>query len=205
VHAVTPFARRFKEQLFPGYLKQILALDGRIVPADQVNFHMLGKPILLDDVGAGRTLDSVTMTRGGLEATDRLLTLNLPNIRLIHGKGVDVDVQDDRVVAVSYRPHGQTALEQLEAAFVADCTGTSRMGVKWLKRHGYQSPRVSSYTAHVRANVFEFPVSLNTSAWRPRNSCGAQLSEEQWRSLPLPRDPDDCSWVRTLRSCPCQD
>ncbi|KAJ7176567.1 hypothetical protein C8R46DRAFT_1213157 [Mycena filopes] len=81
------------------------------------------------------------LTRSGFETLLRRLVLNpgsYPNIEYLTGTvtGVNPDPENhSRLSKVIVRV--ESGVQEFEAALVADCTGPTRAGMKWLERNGY--------------------------------------------------------------------
>ena len=81
----------------------------------------------------------------------KLLRGRYPSIKYLGGTvtGIVLDTDRRNVTGVEYtNENGERS--NLGCALFVDCTGATRMGVKWLQRAGLQPPKVITYNPQVR-------------------------------------------------------
>ncbi|KAF7309216.1 hypothetical protein MKEN_01124400 [Mycena kentingensis (nom. inval.)] len=130
-------------------------------------------------------------SRHGLETFLRRLVLDkdaYPNMEILTGTVTDVlpdEADPSRLSKVVYRTEAG-ATEEISAALVADCTGPTRAGVKWLGRHGYGT--APSYPGDTLP-LDQLKISLDQKLHY--SSITYSLTQEQMDRLPLPADMKD--------------
>jgi len=81
----------------------------------------------------------------------RLVRGRYPSIKYLRGTvtGIVLDTDKRKVTGVDYiNENGERS--NLRCALFVDCTGATRLGVKWLQRAGLRPPKVITYNPQVR-------------------------------------------------------
>jgi 2-polyprenyl-6-methoxyphenol hydroxylase-like FAD-dependent oxidoreductase len=142
VHALLPAGHVQLDRWFPGFTAAMIAA-GAVSPAPStIRNYVNGvlRPPLRETIG-----ESLVSTRPFLESMVRRRTLELPNVRLIHGRADGIDFTGDRVSSVRYQPTGDkhgadAALVTEPADLIVDATGRSSRLSDWLGAAGWPQP-----------------------------------------------------------------
>ncbi|MEV8373930.1 hypothetical protein AB0P21_14385 [Kribbella sp. NPDC056861] len=139
VHALLPSGNAQLDRWFPGFSAEALAAGATNPPPEEIRNYVNGvlRPLPpADTVGA-----SLVSTRPFLESLVRRRTLEIGNIRVIHGRADGIEFSGDRVSAVRYEPSGGGLVTEA-ADLVVDATGRSSRLSDWLGSAGWPQPRM---------------------------------------------------------------
>lgn len=174
--------------LCPNLDEEVKNFDGRIGP-HQYNIHYLGEKILqAPKLSDGRYPLSFFLSREALERMVRRLFLkDRPSIRWMSGvvKGVDTAEDDlDRLTSVTVCLTDNSEIT-VAASLIADCTGSTQAGLKWLKR--LQSP--TDKTVNGKLSLNDIRLSYST---QQNSRCFRFYVPPEARSrLPIPGGYDN--------------
>ncbi|KAF7331082.1 hypothetical protein MVEN_02448500 [Mycena venus] len=158
-HRETVFLSLFIDgvrRLWPNFDEELLAAGGRLAPAD-VQLHYSGVPLLTpyQDYPIGRFPNTLVTRRSTAQNVLHRLLMQHPtaaNITFLAGTVRGVTASDDMsfIQGVIVRNLEGTLVRLNDVALVADCTGTTQAGLKWLKNIGYPLPENirCSYNGH---------------------------------------------------------
>lgn len=185
LHVLTAFATRFHSRLFFDFAEQVKAADGKVFKALDCNFvSQQGTLIDLDD----SKITTVSLSRPTLEALDRRLTLErCPNVKIIYGKAVDFTISQSKIDSVHVRLNGEKDSTDYDCSLFVECSGLGRFGLKHFRQKGVEIG-VDSYDMRGIYSDLRF-----------------KLTEEQWRSLPMKRTPDETAWLQLCLCAPNED
>lgn len=143
VHALLPAGHAQLDRWFPGFTAHALATGAVDPPPDEIRNYVNGA--LRPQAPQGSIGQSLVSTRPFLEYHVRRRTLEIANIRLVHGRADGIEFSGDRVSAVRYQPtgDGQPADAPLlveTADLVVDATGRSSRLSDWLGAAGWPQP-----------------------------------------------------------------
>ena len=137
VHALLPAGHAQLDRWFPGFTEDAIAAGAQNPPPETIRNYVNGelRPFPPQDA-LGMSLVS---TRPFLESLVRRRTLQIPNIRLIHGRADGIEFTGNRVTGVRYQPPGptDTPLVTEGADLVVDATGRSSRLSDWLGAAGW--------------------------------------------------------------------
>ncbi len=148
VHRILPRGKKILEELFPGYVDELLAAGGYPIQGKSMRvLQRLG-------LNAFRNPEKdVFCSRGLFEQVIRQRVHMLPNVHFLYNKevlGLQLDSDSEKVSGIYLREHGQ--LEErtvLTADLVIDASGRSSKLPLWLQNLGYVLPA----DAQIRANI----------------------------------------------------
>ncbi|KAJ7715033.1 hypothetical protein DFH07DRAFT_368825 [Mycena maculata] len=161
-------------RLWPNFDAELQAAGGRIVPADtQVHYSgvELGTPY--KDYPAGCLPDTLVMRRSSAQiALQRLFMQHTTtaNVTILAGTVRGIETSSDKAVeTVIVRERDGTHVSLNDIALVADCTGTTQAGLKWLESAGFSLPENIrySYNGNLRYATLTFIVSPELEATLP--------------------------------------
>ncbi|MFF1815655.1 FAD-dependent oxidoreductase [Kribbella sp. NPDC058245] len=140
VHALLPAGHAQLDRWFPGFSAECLAAGATNPPPEQSRTYINGelRPGPPGSIGA-----ALISTRPFLESMVRRRTLEIGNIRLVHGRADGIDIAGDRVAAARYQPEGTAGPESVvtvPADLVVDATGRSSRLSDWLGAAGWPQP-----------------------------------------------------------------
>ncbi|KDQ15502.1 hypothetical protein BOTBODRAFT_293418 [Botryobasidium botryosum FD-172 SS1] len=134
LHSFQSMSLLVLRKLFPGFDDAARKAGARILPMD-LKIVMGGDTMRFDP--ASPLPRSVFTSRQNLETLIRDLTLLNPRIKLIQGTVIGVKPSSDgsRITSVLVRGASKDEpIQSYSAALLADCTGASRAGLKWLEK-----------------------------------------------------------------------
>lgn len=144
VHALLPAGHAQLDRWFPGFTAAALA-DGAVdPPPEEIRNYVNGE--LRPQAPTGELGQSLVSTRPFLEYHVRRRTLEIGNIKLVHGRADGLEFDGDRVTGVRYQPEGEEgggarpALVVEPADLVVDATGRSSRLSDWLGTAGWPQP-----------------------------------------------------------------
>ncbi|KAJ6504251.1 hypothetical protein C8R47DRAFT_1210323 [Mycena vitilis] len=143
LHACQAFLLAGLECLFPNIEEECARSSITVAPLSPKIFHLGGFPLRvpLSWFKGGIPWKNMYTSRPSFETLLRRLVLDpsaYPNIEHITGAVTDVlpdPLDHTRVSKVLVRT--ESGVQEFAAALVADCTGPTRAGLKWLQRNGY--------------------------------------------------------------------
>ena len=138
VHALLPAGHAQLDRWFPGFTAEATAAGATNPPPETIRNYVNGALRPLPPTDALGIL--LVSTRPFLESLVRRRTLEIANIRLVHGRADGIDFTGDRVSAVRYQPTGDGALVTEPADLVVDATGRSSRLSDWLSAAGWPQP-----------------------------------------------------------------
>ncbi|KAJ7151730.1 hypothetical protein C8R46DRAFT_1122944 [Mycena filopes] len=146
-------------RLWPNFDAEIQAAGARSVSAES-HTHYSGIPILFP-----RSFfpDTVSLRRPKLLTEHPTAT----SIEVVSGsvRGFEPSGDMSSIHSVTIRKTDGTQLSLNEISFVADCTGTTQSGFKWLKAAGFSLPDIrSSYNGNMRYATLCFTVTPELEA-----------------------------------------
>ncbi|KAJ7066144.1 hypothetical protein C8F01DRAFT_694753 [Mycena amicta] len=188
LHGNQPYIYAGLNSLFPNLEAECARSDIKILP-HKPQLNMSGStwqmPFASYKNGLPRSLMS---SRPGIETLLRRLILDkkaYPNIEYLTGTVTDVlpdPAHPSRLSKIVVRT--DAGVQEIPAALVADCTGTTRAGLKWLGRHSYGNPSADSPSGKLPLD--EIKVSFDQKL--RYSSIIFNLSQEFHDSLPLPEE-----------------
>ncbi|GAA0578208.1 FAD-dependent oxidoreductase [Kribbella sandramycini] len=141
VHALLPAGQAQLDRWFPGFTREALDAGATNPPPEESRNYVNGVRRPLPPPGSvGSALVS---TRPFLESMVRRRTLEIGNIRLVHGRADGIDITGDRITAARYQPEGTSGPESVvtvPADLVVDATGRSSRLSDWLGAAGWPQP-----------------------------------------------------------------
>ncbi|KAJ7104737.1 hypothetical protein C8R44DRAFT_887182 [Mycena epipterygia] len=150
-----------------------LSLLPVVMPADwQAHYSGVLLPSPFKDCPLGRLPDTLVMRRSGAQKVLHRLLLKHPtaaNITLLAGtaRGVEPSAEMTSIQSVVVRKLDGTQVSLNDVAIVADCTGSTQAGFKWLQNAGFSLPKnFAAHTAEtcvMRVCVLTFLRSLKRS------------------------------------------
>ncbi|KAF7340265.1 hypothetical protein MVEN_01945400 [Mycena venus] len=162
-------------RLWPNFDDEFKAAGGRMVPADP-RIHYSGIPLLTpyQDYAQGSFPDTVVMRRSSAQNTLHTLLMQHPtaaNITVMAGtvRGLKPSGDMSSIQSVIVRKPDGTQMLLNDVAMVADCTGTTQAGLKWLKSAGFSLPDNirCSYNGNLRYVTMCFTVPPELAATLP--------------------------------------
>ncbi|KAJ7122267.1 hypothetical protein C8R44DRAFT_785898 [Mycena epipterygia] len=185
VHAFLSLFVHGARRLWPDFDTEFKAAGGRLVPADmQTHYSGVPIPTPFQDYPLGRLPDTLVMRRPNVQKVLHRLLIQHPtaaNISLIAGtvRGVEPSVERTSIQSVVVRMVDGTQVSLNDAVIVADCTGSTQAGVKWLQNAGFSLPQNlrCAYSINLRyATVcFAVPPELETILPIPSDKGGMVL------------------------------
>ncbi|KIK57714.1 hypothetical protein GYMLUDRAFT_262886 [Collybiopsis luxurians FD-317 M1] len=176
------------EKLFPDFQDQC-TYSGIRIKQSNPNATFAGIPIPGPSKSYGGHLpNTIQCSRAGLETLIRRLVLNresYPRIEQITGTVLGISPSSDdasRIQKVRIRGVDMK-IQEVEAAMVADCTGTTRAGVKWLNQAGYGVAQ--SYPAG-KLSLQDAKITFDQKLHYTSLIC--TLAPSTWEKLPIPSD-----------------
>ncbi|MEU1372466.1 FAD-binding monooxygenase [Streptomyces triculaminicus] len=144
IHALLERGRQIIEELFPGFVDDMLALD---VPVGDYgttcHYYFNGRMLAETETG----MACVAANRPVLEHFLRTRVAALPGVVLREGTditGLRASAGNGRITGVTVRPHGDGdatgADGTIEADLVVDATGRASRTPRWLEELGYAPP-----------------------------------------------------------------
>jgi 2-polyprenyl-6-methoxyphenol hydroxylase-like FAD-dependent oxidoreductase len=139
VHALLPAGNTQLDRWFPGFTEEALRRGATTPSADTISTYVNG--VLRPVPPAGEVAAPLVSTRPFLESLVRRRTVQVENIRIVHGRADGLHFDGNRVSAVRYQPAGEgTEIVTETADLVVDATGrSSRLG-DWLQAGGWPQP-----------------------------------------------------------------
>ncbi|KAJ7712043.1 hypothetical protein B0H16DRAFT_1626511 [Mycena metata] len=197
LHACQCFLFAGLKTLFPDLEEQCRASDIKIVPSNP-RFNLSGVllriPFSAYKSGLPKTM---YLGRSGFETLLRRLVLDrasFPNIEFMTGTVTDVlpdPANRSRLNKVVVRT--ESGVDELEVTLVADCTGPTRAGMKWLERSGYgYSPAYSGGKLPLDQLKISFDQKLRYS------SIMFRITPEFHDRLPFPADMKNTGSIYTF-------
>ncbi|MFC9693977.1 FAD-dependent oxidoreductase [Kribbella sp. NPDC056951] len=141
VHALLPAGQAQLDRWFPGFTAEALAAGATSPPPEESRTYINGA--LRPGPPPGSLGEALISTRPFLESMVRRRTLEIGNIRLVHGRADGIDISGDRVTAARYQPDGTAGPESVitvPADLVVDATGRSSRLSDWLGAAGWPQP-----------------------------------------------------------------
>jgi 2-polyprenyl-6-methoxyphenol hydroxylase-like FAD-dependent oxidoreductase len=138
VHALLPAGQAQLDRWFPGFTAESIAAGAIDPPPTAVESFVNGSPrpaTPRDSIG-----QALVSTRPFLESLVRRRTVEIDNIKLIHGRADGLEFAGDRVTAARYQPTGSEDLVTETADLVVDATGRSSRLSDWLGAAGWPQP-----------------------------------------------------------------
>ncbi|KAJ7114889.1 hypothetical protein C8R44DRAFT_795017 [Mycena epipterygia] len=133
-------------RLWPNFDSEVLAAGGRVVPADiQLHYSGVLLPSPFHEYPRCRLPDTLVMRRANSQKVlHRLLMQHstATRISVLAGtvRGVQPSADMSSIQSVIVRKLDGTQVPFNDVALVADCTGTTQAGFKWLKSAGFSFP-----------------------------------------------------------------
>jgi hypothetical protein len=134
---------------------------GTVSSSRPISWSALGFACL--GLGTRLRQDSNVTDQNSFEPMIRKMVMEIKNVEFVNGTVTGLTVAQDksRVTGITYRrktEEGQSSKEQtMDAVFVADCTGPSCAGIKWLKAHDYAIPSKVQYSPAIHYSTVTFP------------------------------------------------
>ncbi|KAJ7785069.1 hypothetical protein DFH07DRAFT_786608, partial [Mycena maculata] len=162
-------------RLWPNFDEELLAAGCRLLPAD-TQFHYSGvlPRTPYQDYPVGGLPTTLVSRRSTAQKLLYRLLMQHPtaaNITILAGtvRGVVASEDMRSIQSVVVRRADGTETSLNDAALVADCTGMSQAGLKWLKNSGFSLPGNirCSYTGNLRYATLCFTVSPELAATLP--------------------------------------
>ncbi|KAJ7139384.1 hypothetical protein C8R44DRAFT_303423 [Mycena epipterygia] len=162
-------------RLWPNFDTEFEAAGGRLVPADtQTHYSGVMLPSPYKDYPLGRLPDTLAIRRPTAQKVLHRLLMQHPtalNITLLAGtvRGVQASADMNSIQSVIVRKLDGTQTSLNDVALVADCTGTTQAGFKWLKSAGFPIPENlrCSYNGNLHYATICFAVSPELEATLP--------------------------------------
>ncbi|KAF7310045.1 hypothetical protein MIND_00377500 [Mycena indigotica] len=198
LHGNQPYIYAGLQVLFPNLAEECARSDIRIASHNPL-FSLSGASWKLPFTSYkdGILPRTLLCARPGTEALLRRLILDktiYPNIEYLAGTVTDVvpdPANASRLGKVVVRT--RSGIQEVSAALVADCTGITRAGLKWLTRHGYGAP--SEPLPKDKLPLDQIKISFDQKL--RYSTIIFNLSQEFHDSLPL---PDDLKPLRSIIS-----
>ncbi|GAA1554774.1 FAD-dependent oxidoreductase [Kribbella sancticallisti] len=141
VHALLPAGQAQLDRWFPGFTAEVVAAGAVDPPPTGVQTFVNG---IRRPASPRETLgQALVSTRPFLESQVRRRTLEIGNIKLVHGRADGLDFTGDRVTAVRYHPTGEDGIVTEVADLVVDATGRSSRLSDWLGAAGWPRPALT--------------------------------------------------------------
>ncbi|KAJ7073469.1 hypothetical protein B0H15DRAFT_61517 [Mycena belliarum] len=162
-------------KLWPNFDSEFLAVTGRLVPADSGIRYSGVRVINPDqDYPSGSFPESLVIRRSTSQKVLSRLLIQHPtsaNITIIPGtiRGFEATSDVTSIQSVTVRKLDGTEAVLNDVAMVADCTGTTQAGLKWLRKAGFSLPENirRSYDANLRYTTLNFTVPAELEAKLP--------------------------------------
>ncbi|KAJ7085315.1 hypothetical protein C8R44DRAFT_752913 [Mycena epipterygia] len=166
VHAFLSLFVHGARRLWPDFDTEFKAAGGHLVPADlQVHYSGVLLPSPFQDYPLGRLPDTLVMRRSSAQKVLHRLLVQHPtaaNITLLAGtvRGVEPSADKTAIQSVVVRKLDGTQVSLNDVAIVADCTGSTQAGFKWLQNAGFSLPQNlrCSYSGNLRYATLCFDV-----------------------------------------------
>lgn len=169
-HTLLPQGQKILEQLFPGFVRALLAYGAICIDS--------GSDIAYLDAGTWRKPRSqaadttIASSRPLLETAIVQYLEKYPNIRMMQGyeiKGLIADKQGRRVTGVQLRgrPGTQSTVTELAANLVVDASGRHSRAPQWLEALGYTPPKetIVNALAGYATQIFQSPNDMEAT-WK---------------------------------------
>ncbi|KAF8189174.1 hypothetical protein K438DRAFT_1971821 [Mycena galopus ATCC 62051] len=133
-------------RLWPNFDDVFQAAGGRMAPADlQLHYSGLAVPSPYQDYPQGCFPDTVVTRRSTGQRVLHTLLMQHPTgakITVLTGtvRGLEASGDMSSIQSVIVRKPDGTQMHLNDVALVADCTGTTQAGLKWLKSAGFSLP-----------------------------------------------------------------
>ncbi|KAF5347544.1 hypothetical protein D9757_014296 [Collybiopsis confluens] len=197
LHGNLPLLYTALTKLFPSFDKHCADSGLRIQPAF-VPLTYAGVPIVAPIKSYNNQLPkTLQSSRMGLETLIRRLVLSqecYPRIEQITGTviGTSPSPDDSSYLRTIRVRKADMEIIELEAAMVADCTGTTRAGAKWLSHAGYGATNI---TPVGKLSLQDAKISLDQKLHYTSLTC--KVSSATWEKLPIPGDqiPEDLGYI----------
>ncbi|KAJ7113764.1 hypothetical protein C8R44DRAFT_881356 [Mycena epipterygia] len=189
LHAFVSLFVMGARRLWPDFDTEFKAAGGLLVPAD-AQLHYSGVRISspFQEYPQGRLPDAPLMRRSNVQKVLHKLLLQHPtasNINPLAGtvRGVRAAADMSEIQSVIVRKVDGTELRLDDVALVADCTGTTQAGFKWLKSAGFSLPQNirCSYNGnlHYATLCFTVPPELEVLLPTPSDNKGVLYTNIQ--------------------------
>ncbi|KAJ7107792.1 hypothetical protein C8R44DRAFT_857873 [Mycena epipterygia] len=185
VHAFLSLFVNGARRLWPDFDTEFKAAGGHLVPADwQAHYSGVLLPSPFKDYPLGRLPDTLVMRRSGAQKVLHRLLVQHPtaaNITLLAGtvRGVEPSAEMTSIQSVVVRKLDGTQVSLNDVAIVADCTGSTQAGFKWLQNAGFSLPKNlrCSYSGNLRyaSLCFDVPPELEAILPVPSDMTGKVL------------------------------
>ncbi|KAJ7451071.1 hypothetical protein FB451DRAFT_1284592 [Mycena latifolia] len=162
-------------RLWPNFDAEFQTASGRLVPAD-MQIHYSGVLLLApyEDYPLGCLPDTLAVRRSTAQKVlSRLLMQHSTarNITVLPGavRGVQASADMTSIQSATVRKVDGTEAVLNDVALIADCTGTTQAGLKWLRNAGFPLPENirCSYDANLRYTTLCFMVAPEVEAMLP--------------------------------------
>ncbi|KAJ7658947.1 hypothetical protein B0H17DRAFT_343339 [Mycena rosella] len=199
LHACQCFLFAGLKVLFPGIEDECRRSDIKVRPSNP-KFNLSGVPIRIPwSTFKSGLPETMYLSRPGFETLLRRLVLDkseYPNIELMTGTVTNVRADPaDRARLSTVVVRTDFGVQELRAVLVADCTGPTRAGMKWLERNGY------GYSATPTADGKRLPLNKLKISFDQKlryTSIMFRLTPDFHDRLPLPADVRDTGPMYTF-------
>jgi 2-polyprenyl-6-methoxyphenol hydroxylase-like FAD-dependent oxidoreductase len=142
VHALLAGGSRQLERWFPGFIARAVAAGASLVPPDQQATYIDGVRKV-----RGADISLLSGTRPFLEGRIRAELLELPNVKVVTGQVIGLEIGETAVAAVRYESGGVAGRET--ADLVVDAMGRASRLSAWLESAGWERPPVVRVTTGI--------------------------------------------------------
>ncbi|KAJ7103072.1 hypothetical protein B0H15DRAFT_767331 [Mycena belliarum] len=162
-------------KLWPDFDSEYLAATGRLVPAESGICYSGVKSLTpYQDYPSGSFPETLIVRRSTAQKVlSRLLIQHstFANITIIPGtvRGFEATSDATSIQSVTVRKLDGTEMVLNDVALVAECTGATQAGLKWLRKAGFSLPENirCSYNANLRYTTLNFTVPAELEAKLP--------------------------------------